>query len=113
MPNAKKSAASVAACWADLLTGREQFIIAHALHVASHALLQEERPPYSDAEHMREILRQVFPNYAQILRETDERCRAIRWGYTMPMDSYDHAAVLRYLAEHEPKRRVHDEPGHA
>lgn len=60
---------------------REDHLISKALYVAHKAILAEQRPAYSDAREMMEILETRYPDSLWALRRTDNLKEAISLGF--------------------------------
>ena len=85
--------------------GREDYIIARALHVAAKAVLTDRHPAYSDAEDMQFLLRSQFSGYCEPFRQEDNLKMALALGFDPRSDrGCDPAAVSAFLASEAGRR---------
>ncbi len=90
----------------DGITGRDDFIIATALHETIKML--EKRPdserPDSDIEDMQAILSGRYSKHISTLTFRDDLVRAMRLGMELSKDRpVLHSEILAFLQENKPK----------
>ncbi len=90
----------------DGITGRDDFIIATALHEAIKMLekLPDSERPESDIEDMRAILNGRYSEHIYALAFRDDVVRAMRLGMELRKDRpVLHSEILAFLQENKPK----------
>ena len=90
------------------ITGRDGYIMAHALHLAIKWIdaMPEEHRALSDQQDMRAILKARFPNQAELFVFQDDLKRALRHGFVVEPGEPISADDLRdFLASLPDKAR--------
>ena len=91
----------------DSITGRDGYIMAHALHLAIKWIdaMPEEHRDLSNQQDMRAILQTQFPQQAKLFAFQDDLERALRHGFVVeegePISSDDLRDFLASLPGHK------------